>query len=238
MKFFKGFALAFSMLTIIPFFKVHQFFKGINGYAAMLYPVVGLLLGALLFLIHSQLNPYHPSSHLTVIIFALWILLTGALHLDGVGDTIDGLFVSKECALEVMGDSHIGGMGMIFTFVFLVVKLSAFFSLQSFATLPIILMLSRLNATLAIYFFPYIGGGMGQLAKEELQLWHVGVAFLYGSAIILLTHHFTLVFVSIGILFLIGVFFTKRLGGLSGDIYGFIIELSELAMLEYLIIKG
>lgn len=50
-KVFKGFALALSMLSTLPFFKVHDFYKGINGYA--------------------------------VIIFALWVVLTGALHLDG-----------------------------------------------------------------------------------------------------------------------------------------------------------
>ena len=45
---FKGFALAVSMLTVIPFFKVHDFNKGINGYAVMFYPLVGFLLGLIL----------------------------------------------------------------------------------------------------------------------------------------------------------------------------------------------
>ena len=56
MKILKGFALAVSMLTTLPFFKVHDFFKGINGYAVMFYPLVGAMLGFILFGIHSLLD--------------------------------------------------------------------------------------------------------------------------------------------------------------------------------------
>ncbi|MCK4737601.1 MAG: adenosylcobinamide-GDP ribazoletransferase, partial [Sulfurimonas sp.] len=145
-KIFKGFALAVSMLTTIPFFKVHDFYKGINGYAVMFYPLVGFLLSVILWAVYSFLTPYIPLAHLGIIIFGLWVLLTGALHLDGFSDTIDGLYVSKEKALEVMKDPHTGGMGMILTVTFLILKASSLASLEAFYLLPIILMLSRLNA--------------------------------------------------------------------------------------------
>ena len=79
---FKGFALAVSMMTSIPFFKVHNFNKGINGYAVMSYPLVGLLLGSILWGVHSLLEPSLPSMHLGIIIFVFWVILTGALHLE------------------------------------------------------------------------------------------------------------------------------------------------------------
>ena len=79
---FKGFALALSMLTTIPFFKIHTFEKGINGHAVMFYPLVGLLLGSILWGVYTLLAPYITSTHLTVLLFALWVLLTGAIHLD------------------------------------------------------------------------------------------------------------------------------------------------------------
>ena len=110
------------MLSILPFFKTHDFFKGINGYAVMFYPVVGFLLGTILYVIYLFLEPYMPQQHLGIIIFGMWVLLTGALHLDGFCDTIDGLFVPKEKALKVMKDAHIGGMGMIFGGVFIIIK--------------------------------------------------------------------------------------------------------------------
>ena len=235
MRFFQGFALAFNMLTIIPFFKVHHFFKGINGYSATFYPFVGFILGSILFGIYTLLDGTIPSVHLSVIIFSIWVTLTGALHLDGLSDTIDGLFVPKEKALEVMKDSHIGGMGMTFSFLFLTLKLSSVIYFEVFYLLPVILMLSRLNAILAIYFYDYISSGVGQLIKEEFHLKHLLFALLYTTVI---TDSFSFIgaFIALFLVLVITAhFFVKRLGGLNGDIYGFIIEVSELVMLNYVI---
>ncbi|RLA75919.1 MAG: adenosylcobinamide-GDP ribazoletransferase [Epsilonproteobacteria bacterium] len=238
MKIFSGFALAFNMLSIIPFFKVHDFFKGINGYSAMFYPLVGFILGSLLYLTHFILEPFIPAIHLNVIIFSLWMIITGALHLDGFSDTVDGLFVKKEKALEVMKDSHIGGMGMSFTVIFLILKLSSLIYLDALYLLPIILMFSRLNALLAIYFYKYISSGVGQLIKEELSLKHLLFALSY-SLILAYFFSFLEAFILLVLLLLvIGRFFTLRLGGLNGDIYGFIIEVSELLLLNYIIISN
>ncbi len=160
MRLLKGFALAFNMLTIIPFFKVHDFFKGINGYSAMFYPLVGFILGSLLFLTHFLLQDYVPQNHLAVIIFTLWVFMTGALHVDGFSDTVDGLFVDKIKSLSVMKDAHVGGMGMTFTIVFLAFKLSSVIYFELYYLLPVVLMLSRLNAVLAIYMYNYISSGV------------------------------------------------------------------------------
>lgn len=238
MKLFYGFALAFNMLTILPFFKVHSFFKGINGYSAMFYPLVGFILGAILWGLHALLESYLPAIHLAVIIFALWILLTGALHLDGLSDTIDGFFVPKERALEVMKDAHVGGMGMIFTFVFLAMKLSSVIYFDAFYLLPVLLMTSRLNATLAIYFFPYISSGVGALLKEELSRKMVLFALFYTLLMSLFFSFSFALLLSLAVLFMCALLFTKRLGGLSGDAYGFIIEFTELVLLNYLIVRA
>lgn len=237
MRLFYGFALAFNMLTILPFFKVHTFFKGINGYSAMFYPLVGFILGAILWGVHTLLQDFLPPAHVGVIIFALWVLLTGALHLDGLSDTIDGFFVPKERALEVMKDAHVGGMGMIFTFVFLALKLSSLIYFDAFYLLPLLLMTSRLNATLAIWLFPYMSSGVGALLKEELSLSMVLFALFYT---LLMSFVFSFTFalmLSLGVLFVCGLFFVRRLGGLNGDIYGFIIEVSELVLLNFIILR-
>ena len=238
MRFFKAFALAFNMLTILPFFKVHDFYKGINGASAMFYPLIGFLLGSLLWAVHTFLEPYVPQTHLAVILFGLWVTLTGALHLDGFSDTMDGLFVSKEKALEVMKDSHVGGMGMIFTLVFLLLKLSSLIHLEALYLLPLILMLSRFNALLAIYFYPYVSGGVGRLIKEELTLLHLLFATLFAVVVLYFFSCTWLILVSGLTLILTAKFFVSRLGGLNGDIYGFTIELSELVLLNAFIIQG
>lgn len=233
---FKGFALAISMLTTVPFFKVHDFYKGINGYAVMFYPLVGFLLGVVLWGVHTLLSPYVASVHLGIVIFGLLVLLTGALHLDGFSDTIDGLYAPKERALEVMKDSHVGGMGMIMGVAFLILKASSLAHFELFYLLPLIMMLSRLNAVLAIYFYPYISrSGMGTLAKEELTKKQMLIALFYSFMIVLLYNKLLLLVSALLVLFVIKSFFIKRYGGFTGDIYGFSIEVSELILLNFLL---
>ncbi|QOY54744.1 adenosylcobinamide-GDP ribazoletransferase [Candidatus Sulfurimonas marisnigri] len=235
---FRGFALALSMLTTLPFFKVHNFHKGINGHAAMFYPLIGVLLGSILWAAYLLLSPYISSTHLGILIFALWVVLTGALHLDGFSDTIDGLYVDKSKALEVMKEPHVGGMGMILTVTFLILKAS---SLSLFLTdyeellylLPAILMLSRLNAVLAIYNYPYVTpSGMSTLAKEELSKTQMFIALFYSLVLVLMWKGFILLLGSLLVLFVIKRFFIKRYGGFTGDTYGFTIEVTELVLLN------
>ena len=232
----QGFALAVSMLTILPFFKIHNFFKGINGYAVMSYPIVGALLGGILWLTYTLLLPYLPDAHLHVILFVLWVILTGALHLDGFSDTVDGLFVPKERAEEVMKDPHAGGMGMIFSITFLIFKASSLWFLDAIYLLPIVLMLSRYNAVLAIYFFPYIRKeGMSTLAKQEFTKAQLLLSTIVVIAFVLFTNSWLLLLFSLLTLLFVKHFFIKRLGGFSGDVYGFLIEVTELVLLNILL---
>ena len=234
-NFFKGFALAISMLTTVPFFKIHNFNKGINGYAVMFYPLVGLLLGLLLWAVQLLLSGHLASTHIGIILFSILIILTGALHLDGLSDTIDGLFVPKERAIEVMKDPNTGGMGMIFSVTFLILKASTLAVFNAFYLLPIVLMLSRFNAVLAIYMFPYISqNGMGTLAKKELKRSQVFIAIVYVALLSIST--LGLFALSLFVLFVIKTFFIKRYGGFSGDIYGFTIEVTELILLNAILL--
>ena len=237
-RYLKGFALAWNMLTIIPLFRVHDFFKGINGISAMFYPFVGFILGGILFGSYALLSGMFPPAHTAVMIFTLWVVLTGALHLDGFSDTIDGLFVPKAKALGVMKDSHVGGMGMIFSVVFLIFKASSIVYLDNYSLLPLLLALSRFNAVVAIYSFPYISSGISQLVKEELNFRLLLVSAVIVMIIAFFMHEAWLFFVSILFAFAIGGLFTKRYGGLNGDMYGFLIETTELFLLNLLIVVG
>jgi cobalamin synthase len=235
MKLLKGLGLALNMLSIIPFFKVHNFYKGINGYSAMFYPLIGFFLGFILYFTSLLLDTHTEKIHQGVIIFALWVSITGALHLDGLSDTIDGFFVNKSKILDVMKDSHVGGMGMIFTFVFLIFKLSSLIYADAYYLLPIVLMLSRLNATMAIYLYNYISSGVGKLIKDELTLKMVLFAIFYTLLTSYIFSSFLLSIFNIFIFIVISKLLTKRTAGLNGDMYGFIIELSELFLLNYIV---
>ncbi|MFT7861069.1 MAG: adenosylcobinamide-GDP ribazoletransferase [Sulfurimonas sp.] len=236
MSYFKAFALAFNMFTIFPLFKIHTYEDGINGKSAIFYPLIGFLLGAVLYGIYHLLEGHIPQVHLAVIIFALSILFTGALHLDGFSDTVDGLFVQKEKALKVMKDSHVGGMGMIFTFVFLLLKLSSFIYFDAWVLLPIVMMASRLGGSLSIYLFNYISSGVGALIKKELKTSYIIITLLL-SLFLSFAFGFTLsIVVALTTMLITGSLLTKRYRGLNGDMYGFIIEVSELILLNCLIL--
>jgi cobalamin 5'-phosphate synthase/cobalamin synthase len=202
----------------------------------MFYPLVGLILGFILYGVSLILEPYLPHFHIGVILFALWVVLTGALHLDGFADTIDGLFVPKQKSLKVMKDPHNGGMGMLFGGTFLLLKASSLMALPSYVLLPLILLLPRLMIVFVIYFYPYVSGGMSSLAKEELQAKQVFIALLYSLVFIFLYNAWFLLIGALFVMLLSKRFFIKRYGGFTGDIYGFTIEVTELFLLNLLIV--
>ena len=135
-----------------------------------------------------------------------------------------------------MKDPHVGGMGMIFSIVFLILKASSLAVFEAFYLLPIVLMLSRFNAVVAIYLFPYISkNGMGTLAKQELKTWQVLIALLY--VVILSFSSLWLIGISLSVLTICAIFFIKRYGGFNGDIYGFTIEVTELILLNAILVS-
>lgn len=239
-NFFAGFALAFSMLSIIPFFKLHNFFSGINGYAVLNYPIVGLIVGTILYTVSLILEPFFASTHLHVIIFFLSILITGAIHLDGLSDSIDGLFVKSEKALHVMKDSNVGGMGMIFTASFLLLKASAFWHLESMLMLIPIMMISRYSALFEIFFFKYISkNGIATLAKSEFTTTQFLVATVAVTLISLFFESgLIMLFVAVATTLIIKQIFYKKIGGFSGDVYGFSIEVVELILLHVVLLSA
>ena len=233
-----GFTLAMNMLTTLPFFRIHDFFKGINGYAVMFYPLIGFILGGILYTVSLLLEPYIPAMHLHVLLFGLWVILTGALHLDGLSDATDALFVSKDRAIEVMKDPHVGAMGMTFTGVFLIIKASALVAINALYLLPLILMLARFNVVLAIFSFDYIReNGMSTLAKQEFTSTQLIVSILIVlSMCFVFENGFILLGLSLLSLLFFKLWFTSRFGGFSGDLYGFMIEGTELILLHGVII--
>lgn len=237
-KMFWGASLAFSMLTTLPFLKVHNFFKGINGYAVMFYPLVGLVLGGIIASFVYLLTDYLPTPYVYVLGFSLWVGLTGALHLDGVADVFDALFVAKQNRDRVLKDPHIGAMGMIFTLLFILIKLFAFMQVVEIFLLPLVLMFARFNASIAIYFFHYIRqDGMASLAKAEFKVWHLLGSFILVVAIgLAFSPLWSLVMLASLFIPLIGVYFVAKraFGGFSGDLYGLLIESSEWTLLHVL----
>lgn len=233
-------AIAFSMLTTLPLFKIKTIKQGDNGKAVGFYPLVGLVLGFIVYFAWILLGDLLPQTHLKVLLFVFFILLYGAIHLDGFADTVDGLFVyEKEKALEVMKDPNIGAMGAIFVFLFLIIKLSSFLALHDLFLFVLVPMLSRYGAVVAIKKYDYVRkDGIATLAKNELtrkififsSLFVFAVGAVFDFKIFLLLFVFTIVSTLV-----LCEFFKKKYDGLSGDMYGFVIEINELLLLNILV---
>ncbi len=79
------------------------------------FPIVGLILGSILVGFDLLASSLWPPLVVSVLDVFLLILLTGAFHLDGLGDTADGMFSHrpKERVMEIMKDSRTGMMGLV-----------------------------------------------------------------------------------------------------------------------------
>ena len=105
----KPFIAAIQFLTILPLGA-----RGTYAPRAMIpwFPAVGLLLGLLLALFDMLVSHLWAPPAAAALDVVLLMVLTGALHLDGLGDTADGLYGHRPAAraLEIMKDSRIGTM--------------------------------------------------------------------------------------------------------------------------------
>ena len=232
-----AFVLAWNFLTIIPLAHRHEFRQEDMSLSLAFYPVVGFLLGAVLYLLSTLLEGSLPQNHLHVMLFVMLVIITGALHVDGFSDSIDALYVPKERVLEVMKDPHVGAMGVIFTATFLIAKASSFIYMEHLEYLLLILALSRYNALIAIYFFRYVSSGFSGSAKEGFERVHFILATLFVTLLALIFDNGLWIMVSsVVTLVAIKYLFYKKIGGFSGDVYGLSIEVSELVMLNVAIV--
>ncbi len=211
------------------------------------FPVVGLLLGAILALINVVLAPILPSAIVNLtLVFAL-TAMTGAIHLDGLADTADGLCskkTDKDEILNIMKDPRIGTMGVIAIVLSLLFKYELLNIIPSqFKASALILMcaISRWSQVLVAYFSKYARkeGGIGEhfignIHKNDLRL-----AAVFAIVISIIAWFpfgfFVLLFGSL-VAWLIMKYIHKRIRGMTGDTLGAVNELTEAAVLIILCI--
>ncbi|MFO8085576.1 MAG: adenosylcobinamide-GDP ribazoletransferase [Desulfobacterales bacterium] len=203
------------------------------------FPVVGLILGGMTAVFDFVALYFWPVYVVAVLDVVLLVVLTGALHLDGLGDTADGLYGrrSREEALRIMKDSRIGAMGLVVIVCVLAVKWAGFASLGPHRMLLIIIVpsLARASMIFGMYFLEYgrPGGGTGHpFFENPLNK----KAFIYVVVPSLLC-----VFAGLrgigALLFFVLItggmisFYRKRIGCITGDMLGAMVEISEAGLL-------
>ncbi len=213
------------------------------------FPLVGLLLGALLVLwtLFLSVSLRLPSLLLAVLVLIVQIVLTGGLHLDGLMDSCDGLFggTSQERKLEIMRDSRVGSFGVLGGACTLLFKFATFVTLaDSNYLLPLALLmvlpLARWAMVLAVYVFPSArSAGLGSNFRQTVTRPRLLVAALISLIVVLAVGRLPGLAAWVGgtlAALIVGAWATRVLGGLTGDIYGAIEEVAEMVALLLLVL--
>jgi adenosylcobinamide-GDP ribazoletransferase len=237
----KSFLTAIKFLTILPVGKKSAFQDGELSKSAIYFPLVGALIGLLLVTVDFIFRPIFPDLIVNLIILITLISITGALHLDGFMDSIDGLFSGKDKdrILEIMRDSKVGSFAVLAVICLLSLKLSFLNEIQPnirYSTLILMPALSRWSVVCLAKIYPYARKITG-IGKPFAKL--VGTRELIGATLlmaILIGLFFQLkgiivwliVFIA---LFLLSRWINKKISGMTGDTYGAIIETLEVVIL-------
>jgi len=195
----------------------------------------------ILVIVNFALELFTGAGLLSVILVSLLAFMTRGLHLDGLGDTVDGLGAggSREHVLSVMDDSHIGAFGVMAIVLVLLLKVHALESMtvdrwRALLAAPI---LGRWAMVLLGYRSEAAKTGLGSNLIVHLKTSHFLVAtfltLLLVAAILRGNGLVTMVWVT---LFTLASknFFHRRVGGITGDIFGAIGELSETSVMVLL----
>lgn len=224
------------------------------------FPVVGAIIGLLLFVGFRAFNWLFSGIDniylLATLILILELIITGGLHMDGFGDTFDGFFSyrSKDRILEIMKDPRLGTNGLLAIVVLVVLKIVAMATLIYY-NLAVYLIFMPIVGRLAGVFLTYKTrpareNGMGNMFIGKCSTSALVLASLFTAlsaiAIEYLIGFNTYIFIYlylIGSMVLIFVLSRllislsyRRIDGITGDLLGCVIEISEVVFLIYILI--
>lgn len=204
------------------------------------FPVVGLIIGTLLVITDFLASMVWPAPAAALVDLIFLVAVTGAFHLDGLGDTADGIFShqSRERALEIMKDSRTGMMGLVAVVLGLAAKLAGIWSVkiscspvQAMTILFLVPSFSRASMILGIKYLKYgrKGRGTGKdlfdrpLNSKDFYLCLIplGFALLLGYKGLILISGFALGCVAIL------KFYEQKMNCITGDMLGAMTEVME-----------
>ena len=238
----KGIILQIRFLTRIPVPADVDYDERAFAAGAVFAPVIGLFIGLItigVYLLFAQLDK-RPLAILMAMVSG--IAVTGGIHLDGLADTFDGLFSyrTRERVLAIMKDSRLGTGGAIGLFLVLMLKYTLLVSLpdnQLIVCLAVMPVLSRMTITWSAGLSTYARTGEKSIAAgliEHTGVLEIGIATLLSfliSVLFLQLAAVPLIMIIIAFTLLMNLYARYRIGGITGDIIGAVIELSELVFL-------
>ncbi len=232
---------AFGLLTRLPMPATHSAEPGALARSVWAYPVVGAVVGAIAALVWFAGQIAGLGGGLSAgLALATQVLVTGALHEDGLADFADGLGGGRdrERALAIMRDSRIGTYGVLALILVLGLRWGGIAELPLFQVLAGLIcagLLGRLAiVALLVLLKPARADGLGVMVASP-PLAAVLTAFLFSAAIVFL--HFPVLVagltfaVATGAVAIVAVLAKRRIGGYTGDVLGAGEQLTEMAVL-------
>lgn len=259
MTYYWALLYAFALLSRVPMPFIKRTDSQVAQASLWFYPLVGLVLGATLLLVAVACVAYHPKVPLVALaglLLFVWVIFTGAIHLDGLGDTADawvGGMVSRERTLEIMQDPRSGAMGVVAIVTVLILKFSALLALLQQAYVApswnIWLLLAGLvwvPAAARASILPMMASltyvraqGMASQTQSGANWLKAGVwvGLLALLAVPLLQAKVILVLLFwCALVAYLRYLFKQRLGGYTGDLLGATVELLEAFLLLALVL--
>lgn len=242
--------IALSFLTRLPVGRVasEDYMRDL-GRSAGLFPLVGLLVGLIALGTYLVSRLFFGPAPAAVATMVAGIWASGMLHLDGLMDTADGVLSSRslERMLAIMKDSRSGAMGVAVGALALLFRFSLLLDLPR-GMLPAALLaapaLGRMIMPLAAVGWPPARGeeGLGSSFARYVGRGRVAVALLSGLLLAIALpaavgglgqswRGLAAWLAAVGVCLGGGRWLANRLGGLTGDTYGALSELAELAAL-------
>lgn len=236
----RQFLIAFQFLTIIPLPVNLRFDKEDLGRSTVFFPLVGLVIGLLLLGTNRLISPWLTRPLCDALLIALMSAITGALHLDGLADVCDGLAArgERERFLEIMKDSRVGAVGVVALVLGLLLKWQALLAVPAsikWQALLLFPLLARCGQVLAMAGARHArSDGLGATFITGIGSLQLAMALATTLTIAFALLPFKGLCAFIGVIALslaVRGYFTRRLGGLTGDVLGCISELCEIASL-------
>jgi adenosylcobinamide-GDP ribazoletransferase len=237
-RYLSGAIVALEFLTPLRFRRVRQVDDRTFSEALGWYPLVGLLLGAVLVLFDRLLTPLLPTGPLAALEVALLAFLSAGLHLDGVADTADGMAFQGDRGerLSVMSEGNTGPAGVMALAIVLLAQWNALTVLGPPAREPALLLAPALArwavVPVGLLFRPARPRGLGYTIYSGM--WPVAAPLATAIATVAALVLFGLaglVLLAVAGIAAIGVAWaaSRLLDGVTGDVFGAAVEVAQVA---------
>lgn len=241
----KNFITALQFLTIFTVSKKHTAEEGDLAKSMVYFPVIGFLIGLILVYADKFFTVAAlPQTIGNLLLLALAVLATRALHIDGLADTCDGIMGGKDhgSRLAIMKDSRLGTAGALSIMFVVFLKylcLNNLYNSEKVAALLTAPMLGRWSQTLMVFKANYgREDGMGKVFVGHLRssgLIAASVIAVGLTSFVIIREDARSVFLVLSLIsgVLVLTYFGKRylvkkLGGVTGDAIGAMSEMNEV----------